>query len=105
MTTTPITRPLPPASDGKRDPAVAQADAPALAADAVGLLPKQVAARYPGLTEHFLKRQRLAGGDVIPHIRVSRKTVMYLVEDIEAWLASRRRRSTSDLGPSGGKAA
>jgi hypothetical protein len=71
----------------------------------VALLPSQVAARYPGLSEHFLKRQRLRGGDVIPHIRVSRKVVMYLIADIELWLASRRRRSTSDPGTPGGKAA
>ena len=61
------------------------------------LRPFQVEALY-GLTQKFLAHAR-GRGDGPPFIKPSPKLVLYAVEDLEQWLAARRRRSTSDPGP------
>jgi predicted DNA-binding transcriptional regulator AlpA len=54
------------------------------------------AADYLGYTESTLEKKRVTG-DGPPFIRLGR-TVVYDTRDLDAWLASRRARSTSD-GP------
>jgi hypothetical protein len=61
------------------------------------LRPHQVEAMY-GLTQKFLAHAR-GRGDGPPFVKPSAKLVLYAVEDLELWLASRRRVSTSDPGP------
>jgi hypothetical protein len=61
------------------------------------LRPHQVEALY-GLTQKFLAHAR-GRGDGPPFVKPSQKLVLYAVEDLELWLAARRRVSTSDPGP------
>jgi hypothetical protein len=61
------------------------------------LRPHQVEALY-GLTQKFLAHAR-GRGDGPPFVKPSSKLVLYAVEDLEFWLAARRRVSTSDPGP------
>lgn len=61
------------------------------------LRPQQVEALY-GLTKKFLAHAR-GRGDGPPFVKPSPKLVLYAVEDLEFWLAARRRISTSDPGP------
>jgi len=61
------------------------------------LRPQQVEALY-GLTRKFLAHAR-GRGDGPPFVKPSSKLVLYAVEDVELWLAARRRLSTSDPGP------
>jgi predicted DNA-binding transcriptional regulator AlpA len=51
------------------------------------------AARYSGSTESTLTKLRLTGGGPI-YITIGR-TVVYDPDDLDAWLASKRRKSTS----------
>ena len=60
------------------------------------LRPAQVEHLY-GLTQKFLAHAR-GRGDGPPFVKASSKLVLYAVEDLELWLAARRRRSTSDPG-------
>ena len=60
------------------------------------LRPHQVEAIY-GLSRKFLAHAR-GRGDGPPFCKASGKLVLYAVDDIERWLAGRRRRSTSDRG-------
>ena len=60
------------------------------------LRPYQVEALY-GLTQKFLAHAR-GRGDGPPFVKPSPKLVLYAVEDLEFWLAARRRVSTSDPG-------
>src|SRR5262249_17956908 len=60
------------------------------------LRPHQVEAIY-GLSRKFLAHARWRG-DGPPFCKASGKLVLYAVDDIERWLAARRRRSTSDRG-------
>lgn len=54
------------------------------------------AARYTGLAESTLKQWRCKGGDhAIPFLKVGR-SVRYLRSDLDAYLYSRRRRSTTE---------
>jgi hypothetical protein len=62
------------------------------------LRPCQVETLY-GLTQKFLAHAR-GRGDGPPYVKPSPKLVLYSVEDLERWLAARRRLSTSDPGPS-----
>jgi hypothetical protein len=62
------------------------------------LRPYQVETLY-GLTQKFLAHAR-GRGDGPPFVKPSPKLVLYAVEDLERWLAARRRLSTSDPGPS-----
>jgi hypothetical protein len=61
------------------------------------LRPRQVEALY-GLTQKFLAHAR-GRGDGPPFVKPSHKLVLYAVDDLETWLAARRRVSTSDPGP------
>jgi predicted DNA-binding transcriptional regulator AlpA len=55
------------------------------------------AAKYLGMAVSTLTKTRLRGGpDCPPFIRLSGKAVGYLIADLDAWLATRRRASTSD---------
>lgn len=55
------------------------------------------AAAYVGLSPSTLAKMRLRG-DGPPYSKAGRRAVVYDVSDLEAWLASRRRTSTSDHG-------
>src|ERR1035437_1476622 len=54
------------------------------------------AARYLGLAPQTLAKMRLDGSSP-PYFKVGRR-VLYSPEELDAWLALRRRRSTSDQG-------
>jgi predicted DNA-binding transcriptional regulator AlpA len=60
------------------------------------LRPHQVEAIY-GLSKKFLAHARMRG-DGPQFCKASGKLVLYAVDDIERWLAARRRKSTSDPG-------
>jgi len=62
------------------------------------LRPYQVETLY-GLTQKFLAHAR-GRGDGPPFVKPSYNLVLYSVEDLDQWLAARRRLSTSDPGPS-----
>ena len=55
------------------------------------------AATYIGLTASTLAKKRLHG-DGPPFLKAGPRIVLYDVLDIDAWLASRRRHSTSESG-------
>ncbi len=55
------------------------------------------AAEYIGLAESTLAKMRVRG-DGPAYFKVGGRAVFYDVTDIEQWLASRKRRSTSDCG-------
>lgn len=61
------------------------------------LLNTAQAAEYIGLSKAFLERDRWAGAR-IPYLKVGSRAVRYRVSDLESYLASRIRRSTSDPG-------
>jgi len=61
------------------------------------LLDTDQAAAYTTLTRKTLERLRWAGGGPV-FIKLS-GLVRYTTEDLDEWIASRRRRSTSDPGP------
>ena len=54
------------------------------------------AAAYIGSTKSTLEKMRVSG-DGPPFMKLGR-VVVYDTSDIDSWLASRRRRSTSDQG-------
>ena len=56
------------------------------------------AAAYSGLAESTLEKYRLIGGGPV-FIRLGARAVGYAVDDLDAWIDSRRRTSTSDAGP------
>lgn len=62
------------------------------------LLTTEQAAHYLGLSKAFLERDRWAGAK-IPFIRIGVRAVRYRNADLDAYIASRVRRSTSDPGP------
>jgi hypothetical protein len=53
------------------------------------------AGRYVGLAASTMEKLRLTG-DGPPFLKLGR-TVVYDTDDLDSWLASRRRRSTSDV--------
>ena len=61
------------------------------------LLNTREAARYIGLSKAFLERDRWAGAKV-PFIKISARAVRYRVEDLDIYIQSRVRKSTSDPG-------
>jgi predicted DNA-binding transcriptional regulator AlpA len=61
------------------------------------LRPHQVEALY-GLSRKYLAHAR-ARGDGPPFCKPSAKLVLYSVDELETWLAQRRRVSTCDPGP------
>ncbi len=61
------------------------------------LLSTKEAARVLGVSKAFLERDRWAGAR-IPFVQVGRRAVRYRREDLEAYIATQTRRSTSDPG-------
>jgi predicted DNA-binding transcriptional regulator AlpA len=61
------------------------------------LLNTTQAAQFLGLSKAFLERDRWAGAKV-PFIKISDRAVRYRLEDLESYIQSRVRRSTSDTG-------
>lgn len=79
----------------------ARADAPAgriIPSDDDALLFQSEAAYLLGNSERTLEAWRLHGGGP-PFIALGRRTVRYRRGDLLAWIAARRRQSTSDPGP------
>lgn len=63
------------------------------------VLSEDEASVYLNLAKSTLSKQRVYGGpDAIPFVKLGARRVGYLREDLDAWLASRRRTSTSDQG-------
>ena len=57
------------------------------------------AANYIGLSPSTLTKMRLRGGpDAPPFVKLGGRAVGYAVCDLDRWLESRRRASTSDFG-------
>lgn len=56
------------------------------------------AAAYCGSSASTFEKLRLRGGGPV-YCKIGRR-VVYRVEDLDAWLAENRRRSTSDAGNS-----
>jgi excisionase family DNA binding protein len=52
------------------------------------------AAEYVGIASSTLEKLRVTGGGA-PYIRIGR-VVLYDPDDLDAWLAAHRRKSTSD---------
>lgn len=63
------------------------------------LLTTDQAATYMGVSKAFLERDRWAGAR-IPFVKVGSRAVRYRLTDLEAYLESRTRRSTSECGES-----
>ncbi len=59
-------------------------------------LPVSEAARFIGLSKSTLDKLRISGGGPT-YLQLGRR-VLYDVADLEAWLTSKRRSSTSDNG-------
>jgi predicted DNA-binding transcriptional regulator AlpA len=55
------------------------------------------AAEYLGLSPSTLAKMRLRG-DGPPFIKAGPRVVVYDIVDLESWLATRKRLSTSDRG-------
>jgi predicted DNA-binding transcriptional regulator AlpA len=53
------------------------------------------AAHYLGIAESTLNKTRLTG-DGPPFVKVGLRSVAYCKADLDAWIAARVRRSTSD---------
>ena len=63
------------------------------------LLTTQEAAHFLGVSKSYLEKDRWAGGQ-IPFVRVGERAVRYRWEDLELYIRSKLRFSTSDPGPS-----
>jgi predicted DNA-binding transcriptional regulator AlpA len=61
------------------------------------LLKTKDAAIILGLSKAFLERDRWAGAKV-PFIKIGDRAVRYRLEDLNAYIESRTRKSTSDTG-------
>ena len=57
------------------------------------LLTTKEAARFLGVSEAFLERDRWAGAE-IPFVRVGSRSVRYQLSELEAFVRSRVRKST-----------
>jgi hypothetical protein len=55
------------------------------------------AARYVGLSASTLEKMRICGNGPI-YQKAGPKIVVYRLEDLDGWLNTNRRRSTSDRG-------
>jgi predicted DNA-binding transcriptional regulator AlpA len=60
------------------------------------LLNTQQAAEFLGVSTAFLERDRWAGARV-PYIKVGSRAVRYQLNDLEQYVQSCRRRSTSEV--------
>ncbi len=76
--------------------AVAYSEPPMLKTDTSRKLPVSEAARLIGLSKSTLDKLRISGGGPT-YLQLGRR-VLYDVADLEAWLISKRRSSTSDNG-------
>ena len=61
------------------------------------LLNTTQAAHYLGLSKAFLERDRWAGAKV-PFIKIGSRAVRYRLQDLEKYIESCIRKSTSDRG-------
>ncbi|HSH72102.1 MAG TPA: DNA-binding protein [Methylophilaceae bacterium] len=61
------------------------------------LLNTTQAASFLGLSKAFLERDRWAGAKV-PFIKISDRAVRYRLQDLEDYILTRVRMSTSDTG-------
>lgn len=61
------------------------------------LLNTTQAAQFLGLSKAFLERDRWAGAKV-PFIKIGDRAVRYRLEDLNQYIESRTRKSTSDTG-------
>lgn len=61
------------------------------------LLNTTQAAEYLGLSKAFLERDRWAGAKV-PFIKIGSRAVRYRLHDLNHYIQSRLRKSTSDTG-------
>lgn len=61
------------------------------------LLDTTLAAQFLGVSKAFLERDRWAGAQ-IPFVRVGKKAVRYRLSDLESYIQSNMRTSTSDIG-------
>ena len=63
------------------------------------VLSEDEASVYVSLATSTLSKQRVYGGvDAIPFVKLGARRIGYLICDLDAWLATRRRQSTSDTG-------
>ena len=60
------------------------------------LLTTKQAAEYLGVSCAFLKRDRWAGARV-PFVRVGSRAVRYRLQDLDTYIESKVRRSTSEV--------
>ena len=61
------------------------------------MLSTEQAAEYCGMSPRTLEKRRSSGGGPV-FVKLG-SLVRYKVDDLEAWIAGGRRRSTSDPGP------
>jgi hypothetical protein len=54
------------------------------------------AARYIGMSESWLAKTRVYGSS-LNYLKIGRR-VLYAKQDLDAWLAAHKRRSTSECG-------
>ena len=62
------------------------------------ILNTKKAADYLGVSMAFLERDRWAGAR-IPFVKIGSRAVRYRQEDLDDYIESKVRRSTSDPGP------
>ena len=90
-----------PASDfqetGERRATASPARPPPSRAPPVRYLRPPAAAEYLGLSPSTLAKMRLRG-DGPPYSKCGPRVVIYSVEDLDGYLASRRRINTSEIG-------
>ena len=63
------------------------------------LLTTTEAAQFLGVSKAFLERDRWAGARV-PFIKIGSRAVRYRQDDLDRYVESRMRKSTSDIGAS-----
>jgi len=61
----------------------------------IQLLSTKQAAKYLGVSPSFLEKDRWAGAR-IPFIQLSSRSIRYRLEDLEKFVVSQRKRSTSE---------
>lgn len=61
------------------------------------ILRPPAAAIYVGLSKSTLDKLRCTGGDSPPFVKLTKRAVGYLQTDLDAWLANRSRKSTSQI--------
>lgn len=61
------------------------------------LLKTEQAAQYLSVSKAFLERDRWAGAKV-PFIKIGSRTIRYRLTDLQNYISSQSRKSTSDRG-------